>query len=107
MPQGQQGGLSCAVWDDHIPKDPKTSLYFGSLSSSSLSEGLSNGIGGLSFCSSRTAFVVAIMASANGIEFLGSDSPSAQDGGQVGSPLCLRRMKLIPGSGWFLSFSSL
>jgi len=29
VPQGWREGLSRAVWDDRIPKDPKTSLYFG------------------------------------------------------------------------------
>ena len=101
MPQGRQGGLLQAVWDDLIPKDPKTSLYFGLLSSSpsSLSEGLSKGVGGLSFCSLCTASVAAITASANGIVRLGSDGPSAQDSGQEGSPLCSSEMKFMPRSG--------
>jgi len=99
--------LSRTVWDDLIPKDPKTSLYLGlSSSSSSLSEGSSKGVGGLSFCSFCTASVVAIIASANGIVCLGSDGPLARDGGQEGSPLCLSEMKFMPRSGWFLSLSS-
>ena len=96
-----------AVRDDPIPKEPKTSLYPGLLSSlSSLSLGSSNGVRGLLSCSSATFSVVAIMAVANGIVSLGLDGSSVQDGGQVGSPLCSRRIKLIPGSGWFLSPSS-
>jgi len=100
VPCGQRGGLSHAVRDDLIPKDPKTSLYFGS--SLSLSSSLlrsSNGVRDLFSCSFSIAFVAAAIASANGIMFLDSDSPSAQDSGQVGSPLCSRRMKLILGSG--------
>ena len=109
VPQGRQGGLLQAVWDDCIPKDPKTSLYFGFRSSSSLlsSEGSSKGVRGLSFCSLCTASVVAITASTNGIVCLGSDSPWARDSGQEGSPLCSSEIKFMPRSGWFLSPSSL
>jgi len=99
--------LSCAVWDECIPKDPNTSLYLGLYSSSSSSlEGSSNRVEGLCICPSCTAFVAAVIASSKGLVSLGSEGPSAQDGGQVGSPLCSSNMKLIPGSGWFLSPSS-
>jgi len=81
-------------------------LYFGLSSSLSSSEGSSKGVGGLSFCSLCTASVAAIIASTNGIVRLGSDGPSARDGGREGSPLCSSEIKFMPGSGWFLSPSS-
>ena len=72
VPHGWWGGLSRAVWDDRIPKDPKTSLYFGlsSLSLSLLLLGLSNGVRGLFFCSCSANFVAAITASAMELDSL-------------------------------------
>ena len=77
------------------------SLYFGSYFSSSLSlsEGSLKGVGGLFSCSFCTASVAAVIASANGMVRFSLDGPSAQDGGQEGSPLCSSEMKFMPGSG--------